>query len=267
MTRTVAALAAAIVLLSAGCRPPSPTDRLEGRLDEVQVPAVLEFTFQTGGSDVGRCFQPHATFSGRVDHRRNVIVLRSDQDPGPTAVVTTAGTFVRSELFESPPAPGWLRLPPSLSPAEQVALRQALGIEFAGQLADGLDRPTPVDIVRAAVEVAGSVTQSADTSTFTIEVDNERLDAAADKEQDPGGENGVESVVVTFRARAIERIEVRPALPDDEPPEDEVARGWVTTFARGDDVEVPVLEPVHALTNAEVQAIRPSRIASCRLRG
>jgi hypothetical protein len=265
-------IAASGLLLGVACRSEGADDRFAARLDATTVPETVDFRFELGGTSVIRCIRPNATFSGTIDRGAGVVVLRSSGPDGPpTAVVTPAGSFIHANLLAAPPGAGWLQLPAVLGELERAALGRALGPDFAAYVLDGAATPSPVEVLEAAMDLDGDVSEAKTrgAAVFTITVDESDLDeAATGAGASPVRAAGDFQLEATFADGHITRLAVRPrTLPAARAVEDEEAAvGWTTTYQRAGSAVVPAMPDITDLSTADVAALRGAPIAACSLR-
>jgi len=262
-------------MLIGGCSRPDAETRLRDRLDSARTPEVLDFTYETGGTTVTRCFRPNTVFAGTVDARRKTVILRSSDDR-PVAVITPEATVVRSALFAAPPPATWLRIPKDLTAGESETLSEALGAEFASYLVDQPPPATPAEVTSAALDVASKVTETTrdTTARYTITIDGPALDRVAARQgattTTAAASESVEfEVVAVFQGDEIASVTVDPRERGIRPPveDQEAAVGWTTTYRRlSQPPPMPETDDIAELDREALVSLRASLIATCQVR-
>ena len=275
MTTRRFAATIALVMLIGGCSRPDPATRLRDRLDSAQTPDFLDFTYETGGTTVTRCFRPNTAFAGTVDARRKTVILRTSDDR-PVAVITPEATVVRSALFAAPPPATWLRIPKDLTAEESETLSEALGAEFASYLVDQPPPPTPAEVTSAALDVASNVTETTSDTTarYTITIDGRALDRVAARQEasttTTADSESIEfQVLAEFRGDEIASVTVDPRDRSIRPPveDQEAAVGWTTTYRQlSKPPQMPKTDDIAELDRQAVASLQAALIATCQVR-
>ena len=262
----VVGVAAAALLRSGGGQRETPREELEGRLTDVDEPLVFAFQYAGAGTKVVDCFLPNRRFFAVVDKEADVEVFkRSASDTTPIAVVTAGRAFLHSSLFRDGLVPTpWLRTDVPPDPAAMTSLRGALGVDLAGYVLRSDATASAAETVRAALDVAQSVSRMGSAGDrYRIRVQPEEFDAATRAAGEAGGLAPV--IDVWFEDQDIRRITVAPARPAGRTGEVEAA-GWVL------DYSVPstapprtVIGPVTDLAELASTSLTGPRTQGCAL--